>query len=105
MFEPEANFLKIRITNLKNSLHEMANHKIAPWPTTPDHLLSPQDQLNAPTLHYLAFWPYHLTYYLPAVKPNLALPLWASTLILLIGVIASLSLLYLGYRKFGKLTS
>ncbi|KPK73066.1 MAG: hypothetical protein AMJ79_15355 [Phycisphaerae bacterium SM23_30] len=97
MFEPEANFLKIRLTNLKNSLDEMAHDKIAPWPTTSDHLLSDQEQLNAPTLHYPAFWPYHLTYYLPAVKPNLATSLWTSTLILLAGLALALLLLTRGY--------
>jgi len=99
MFEPEANFLKIRLVNLGSGIDEMINGKIAAWPKTENHLLTNEEQLNAPTLHYLAFWPYHLTYYMPSVQPGYALPLWATTLIFLIGVIFSLILLILGFIK------
>ena len=60
------------------------------------HLLPEDKQLNAPVLHYLAFWPFHLTYYLPAVNPSLALPLWASTIILIAGILISLLILHQG---------
>jgi len=98
MFEPEAHFLEVRLINLGKSFDEMANDKIAPWPTTPNHLLSREKQLQAPVLHYLAFWPFHLTYYLPAIKPELAVPLWCSSLILITGILAGLVTSYWGLR-------
>ncbi len=64
-----------------------------------NHLLTNEEQLNAPTLHYLAFWSYHLTYYMPAVQPDYTVPLWGSTLILLFGIAVSLMLLIIGYLK------
>ena len=99
MFEPEANFLKIRLVNLCNGIDEMIKDEIAPWPEAETHLLTNEEQLAAPTLHYLAFWPYHLTYYLPAVQPAYAVPLWGSTLILLTGVTFSVMWLIIGYAK------
>ncbi|MCP4710698.1 MAG: glycosyltransferase family 39 protein [Planctomycetes bacterium] len=99
MFEPEANFLKLRVANLCSGIDEMVNGKIAPWPKTENHLLTNEEQLKAPTLHYLAFWPYHLTYYMPVVQPGYVVPLWGSTMILLLGVGISMILLIFGYVK------
>lgn len=104
MFEPEANFLKLRVINLYSSLDEMINDKIEPWPTELAQFRTQEEHLRDPILHYLAFWPFHLTYYLPAVKPGLALPLWASTSILLVGVTLALMLLWLGYRASWRLS-
>jgi len=94
MFEPEAHFLTIRLANLAAGIDEMAHDKIAPWPTEKNDSLPTDQELNAPVLHYLAFWPYHLTYYLPAIKPSLAFPLWLSTTILIVGLLLGLSFLY-----------
>ncbi|MCP4712926.1 MAG: hypothetical protein GY869_30225, partial [Planctomycetes bacterium] len=98
MFEPEANILKFRVINLYNCVKDMINGEIPPWPTGPKRLRSINENLNAPVNHYLAFWPFHLTYYLPAIKPQYALPLWASTLILITGILFGFILLLLGYR-------
>ncbi|MCH9022401.1 MAG: hypothetical protein IID32_06520 [Planctomycetes bacterium] len=98
MFEPEAHFIKHRLVNLVSSVDEMINDKIAPWPTLPSHLMSAEEQLQAPVLHYLAFWPFHLTYYMPAVKPEWALPLWGSALIWITGLLAGLMLLKKTWR-------
>jgi len=99
MFEPNAHFLEQRLANLGICLNEMIHHKIPPWPTTPDHLLTPEQKLQAPVLRYLAFWPFHLTYYLPAVKPVLAIPLWGAWLILLLGLSAGAVLWGIGWRS------
>jgi len=93
MFEPEAHFIKHRLVNLASSIDEMINDKIAPWPSKPTHLMSAEEQLQAPVLHYLAFWPFHLTYYVPTVKPEWAVPLWGSTLIWIAGMLVGLTLL------------
>ena len=97
MVEPESRFLEIRLTNLKNSVSDMACDRIEPWPSDPDHLLTREKQLSAPALNYLAFWPYHLTYYLPSVKPQWAIPLWASSLILAGGIAFGLILMRKGW--------
>jgi len=102
MFEPEANILKFRVVNLYNGVKDMINGEIAPWPTEPKRLRSLQENLNAPVNHYLAYWPFHLTYYLPAVKSQYALPLWASTLILITGTSLGLLLLFLGYHRLSQ---
>jgi len=93
MFEPEAHFIKHRLVNLVSSVDEMINDKIAPWPIKPTHLMSAEEQLRAPVLHYLAFWPFHLTYYMPTVKPEWALPLWGSALVWIAGMVVGLMLL------------
>ena len=99
MFEPQAHFLEKRLANLGICLNEMIHDKILPWPTTPDHLLTSEQKLQAPTLRYLAFWPFHLTYYLPAVKPEWAVPLWGAWLILLLGISAGVFLWGIGWRS------
>ena len=98
MFEPEAHFIKHRLVNLVSSVDEMINDKIAPWPTKAAHLMSNEEHMQAPVLHYLAFWPFHLTYYMPAVKPEWALPLWGSALIWVTGMGAGLMLLRKTWR-------
>ncbi len=98
MFEPEANFIPIRFKNIASGIHKMATGNIAPWPTDANFNLSTEQQLDAPVLNYLAFWPYHLTYYLPAVKPNMKVPLWASTLILISGLGIALVVMRWGWN-------
>ncbi|MCH9022471.1 MAG: hypothetical protein IID32_06875 [Planctomycetes bacterium] len=98
MFEPEAFFLKHRLKNIAISIDEMLNDKIAPWPTASQENPSIETTLAHPVLHYLSYWPYHLTYYLPAVKLGWKVPLWVSTLIILMGVAISMMLLITGYR-------
>jgi len=96
MYEPEAYILKHRLVNLYHGIDDMLNDNIAPWPTqTPDQMTT-EEKLTAPTLHYLAFWPFHLTYYLPAVKPNWQIPLWLSSFIFLGGLGLGLLFLLLG---------
>ena len=102
MYEPEAHFLELRLTNLRDGIDEMINGRIPPWPVEPTYEMSDQQQSDVPALHYLAFWPYHLTYYMPVVKPPLAAPLWAATLILLGGVAIGISVLVWGYRTCDK---
>jgi len=97
-FEPQANFLVIRLENLHRSISEMINGKIGPWPKQSQLTASIDEQLQAPVLHYPAFWPYHLTYYLPTVKPDWALSTGAATIILLMGISAGIMLLY-GSRR------
>jgi len=99
MFEPEAHFLKHRIKNIRLCLYDMTHHKIPPWPKQPPHKLPAEEQLKVPVLHYLAFWPYHLTYYMPAVNPKLTLSLWQSTLLLLAGITIGLLLLRWGWKS------
>jgi len=98
MFEPEAFFLKNRLINIAISIDEMLNDKIAPWPGEPQENSTIETILAHPILHYLSYWPYHLTYYLPAVKPGWKVPLWVSTIIILTGVSIAIMLLITGYR-------
>lgn len=98
MWEPQAHFLMMRLVNIGESIDEMINDKIGPWPTVPDDQLSAQEKLNTPALRYLAFWPFHITYYLPVVNPAITVPLWVSTLLLLFGFAMGLFILYRGYR-------
>ena len=102
MYEPESHFLTIRLANLTDGIDQMAHGQIAPWPTVPDDSLTNKEKLKTPVLNYLAFWPYHLTYYLPAIKPSVAVPLWGATFILIGGVLAGLLLLHAGMRRYGK---
>ncbi|KPK74339.1 MAG: hypothetical protein AMJ79_14425 [Phycisphaerae bacterium SM23_30] len=102
MFEPEAHILKSRLINLRNGVKDMINGDIPPWPNSPKRLRTPEENINAPVLHYLAFWPFHLTYYLPALKPRYALPLWASTALLIAGLLCGCYLLYRGYPSRQK---
>ena len=99
MFEPEAHFLERRFGNIATSVSDMAHGRIAPWPTDPTYTITQAEQLQVPALNYLAFWPFHLTYYLPSTRPDLAVPLWASTLIFLGGVAVGLLLLLWGWRS------
>jgi hypothetical protein len=85
MFEPEAHFIERRIKNIATSLSDMANDRIEPWPTKTNYAMTQEEHLKVPNSNYLAFWPFHLTYYLPAIKPQWALPLWASSLIFIAG--------------------
>lgn len=96
MYEPEANILQHRLVNLYHGIDDMVNDNIAPWPTKPTQQMTIEEKLAAPTLHYLAFWPFHLTYYLPTVKPELKIPLWISTLIFLSGIFIGLIFIFLG---------
>jgi hypothetical protein len=98
MFEPGAHFLEIRLANLSDSVQRMAAGRIGPWSQTPNQLLSIDEQLDAPVLNYLAFWPFHLTYYLPVIRPGLSVPLWGSTAIFLAGIAFGLLCLYSGNR-------
>jgi hypothetical protein len=104
MFEPEANFLPLRLVNLHQSVTDMSQGKIAPWPNQADGQLTREQRLQAPTLHYLAYWPFHLTYYLPKVKPGWAVPLWGAWTIFVVGMTAGLLLLGWGGRAAGKAT-
>ena len=99
MFEPEASFLKIRVKNIGQSVSDMANGNIPAWPETDPAERDIQQQLSTPVLHYLAFWPFHLTYYMPTVKPSLAMSLWQSSLILLVGVAIAVGLLVWGLPR------
>jgi len=98
MFEPEAHILKHRFQNLSIAIDEMIHGKIPPWPAEKPLPMTQDNKVQDPNLRYLAFWPFHLTYYLPTIRPDLALPLWGSTLVLLIGIIIGLLLLWWGWR-------
>jgi len=98
MFEPESHFIPIRGKNLVKCITNMYSGNIAKWPTQENGKLSYEAQINAPTLNYLAFWPYHLTYYLPAIKPDKAISLALATTILIVGVVLSGILLIVGNR-------
>jgi hypothetical protein len=98
MFEPEANFIPIRVKNIYTGIEDMINGEIAPWSTKRPDQRTEEEQLNAPVLHYLAFWPYHANYYLPVVKPSIQIPLWATSLFLITGLILSLYIFQAGLR-------
>ena len=97
MFEPQANFLKKRLVNLYYALDDMIHDKIAPWPNPAPDNPTAQQRLRDPVLHYLAFWPYHLTYYLPSIKPSWSVPLWGSTMVLIAGISLGVLLLFNGF--------
>lgn len=108
MYEPQAHVIPRRIENLTQALHDMTTGNIPPWPTGDTTALTEQEKLDAPVLRYLAFWPCHLTYYLPAVRPGLAAPLWLSSSILLGGILLgtfccrrAYRLCPATYRRFG----
>ena len=98
MFEPEVHFIERRIANIGTSVTAMVSGEIASWPTDRTFAMTDAEHLNVPVLNYLAFWPYHLTYYLPVVKPGWAVPLWGSTLISCGGIFLGLALIGLGWR-------
>lgn len=100
MFEPEAFFLKQRLGNLVSSVNDMAHGNIGAWDEGA-HQLTPAEKLKQPSLNYLAFWPFHLTYYLPAVYPANAVPLWGSTLVLALGLLLGLFILRQAWRRAG----
>ena len=97
MFEPEAHILERRLANLYMAVDDMRHGRIPPWPEKELVTGTAEKNLQAPVLRYLAFWPYHMTYYLPTVRPELAQPLWVSTCVLLGGVSLGLLILRLGW--------
>ncbi len=102
MFEPEANILQKRFVYIYEGVRDMVNGDIAEWPTESQHTRSLSEKISDPTLHYLAFWPYHLTYYLPTIKPESNVSLLTATMILVIGVGFGLILVIWGWKTAGK---
>ncbi len=98
MFEPESNFLKQRIVNLADSIRRMVTNTVPAWPDKPADQVAEAEAADDAVLYYLAFWPYHLTYYLAAVRPQWAWPVWAATLLFLTGMIVGLTVIWGSYR-------
>ena len=102
MFEPEARFLQLRVCNLWDAVDDMVHGRIAPWPVVGGADVSAGEELGHPAMHYLAFWPYHLTYWPGAAVEGRSVPLWGATAILVGGLAVGVVVVLLGYRRCGR---